>query len=424
MASETTGRAVQRKVVMISIDGLRPEFYSDSKFNAPTLKWLAARGARASGMEATFPTVTYPNHTTLVTGVPTAKHGVLSNTRFDWKAGPLAAWYWEFDHIKVPTLWEILKATGKKTAAIRWPVTVGAQMSWNVPEIFPTAPWYEGSQWDLTVRLTRPELMNELLGKGGLKAFKDNTEADVWGAGATAYLMRKYHPDLTLLHLQETDHQQHAHGRDAKEVLEAVTWVDERVKEVVAAADASTCVLIVGDHGFKDYKANININRLFLDQGWITLDTSVAGKVKDWTVIAQKAGAQAAIYSKDRALTPKILQHLQAHAHEGYRIITGKELAALGAYPNAVAAISALDGFSIGGGVSDPLVTALDSVRGQHGHHPADPQMRTGFIASGCGIQPKSLGLIRNVDVAPTVLKLLGVNPIKGQMSGRVLPLF
>jgi len=91
LASEASGhkRRIQHKVVMISIDGLRPDFYLHSGFDTPALKKLKQTGAYAEGVTAVFPTVTYPNHVSLVTGVNPNIHGVLSNTLFSWGEGPL-----------------------------------------------------------------------------------------------------------------------------------------------------------------------------------------------------------------------------------------------------------------------------------------------------------------------------------------------
>jgi hypothetical protein len=74
-----------RIVVMISVDGLAGYYLDDPKAEMPTIRALAAGGARASPMKASTPTVTWPNHTTLVTGVNPARHGVLGNNYFDRK---------------------------------------------------------------------------------------------------------------------------------------------------------------------------------------------------------------------------------------------------------------------------------------------------------------------------------------------------
>src|SRR6187401_667180 len=71
-----------RIVVMVSVDGLAGDYLDDPKAEMPTIRALAAEGARAANMRCVIPTVTWPNHTTLVTGVMPAGHGVLGNNYF------------------------------------------------------------------------------------------------------------------------------------------------------------------------------------------------------------------------------------------------------------------------------------------------------------------------------------------------------
>src|SRR3954452_9484523 len=75
--------ASDRVVVMISVDGLAHYYFSDPKAEMPTLRKLPAEGARAKMMKASLPTVTWTNHTTLVTGVQPGKHGVIGNNYLD-----------------------------------------------------------------------------------------------------------------------------------------------------------------------------------------------------------------------------------------------------------------------------------------------------------------------------------------------------
>src|SRR3954462_10403135 len=72
-----------RLIVMISVDGLAGFYFDDPKAEMPTIRALAAEGARASSMKASTPTVTWPNHTTLVTGMNPARHGVVGNNYYD-----------------------------------------------------------------------------------------------------------------------------------------------------------------------------------------------------------------------------------------------------------------------------------------------------------------------------------------------------
>ena len=122
-------------VVLISIDGLRPEFYLDPRWPAPMLRQLVARGAHAEGVQGVFPTVTYPSHTTIVTGVRPDRHGIHYNSPFE-PDGQTGRWFWEESLIRVPALWDLTRKAGLQTAALGWPVTVGAPIDRNVPEVW------------------------------------------------------------------------------------------------------------------------------------------------------------------------------------------------------------------------------------------------------------------------------------------------
>ena len=92
-------------VVMISIDGLKPEAYTQpGPADVPTLRKLAAEGAFARGVVGIFPTVTYPSHTTLITGVTPAVHGIYNNRILDAEDRSDAGWYWYARDITAPTL--------------------------------------------------------------------------------------------------------------------------------------------------------------------------------------------------------------------------------------------------------------------------------------------------------------------------------
>jgi len=85
--------APSEHVVLISIDGFRPDFYMEEKWPAAHLKWMAARGAKAEGVRGVFPTVTYPSHTTIITGAKPGRHGIYYNSPFEPK-GQTGASYW------------------------------------------------------------------------------------------------------------------------------------------------------------------------------------------------------------------------------------------------------------------------------------------------------------------------------------------
>src|ERR1700734_2233424 len=90
-------QAASRKVVVISIDGLRGitlASLSARNLRTPNLNEFAQGGALADGLIGVYPTVTYPSHTTIVTGVTPSIHGIYSNLMFDPEHRLNGAWYW------------------------------------------------------------------------------------------------------------------------------------------------------------------------------------------------------------------------------------------------------------------------------------------------------------------------------------------
>src|SRR5262249_30398225 len=129
-------QAPRRPVVMISLDGLRPDYVTEADrhgLRIPTLRGLLRRGSYATGVRGVLPTVTYPSHTTLVTGVAPARHGIYSNAVFDPLGTNQEGWYWYASDIRVPTLWDAARTAGIRTASVNWPVTVGAAITWDIP---------------------------------------------------------------------------------------------------------------------------------------------------------------------------------------------------------------------------------------------------------------------------------------------------
>jgi predicted AlkP superfamily pyrophosphatase or phosphodiesterase len=122
-------------VVLVSIDGFRPEFYLDARWPAPTLQRMIREGAHARLVRPGFPSVTFPSHTTIITGASPARNGVFYNTPFE-PAGQTGRWYWETSSIRVPTLWHAVRAAGLKSASVKWPVSVGGPIDYDVPDIW------------------------------------------------------------------------------------------------------------------------------------------------------------------------------------------------------------------------------------------------------------------------------------------------
>lgn len=420
-SASSKARGLNPRVLMISIDGFRPDFYRSEEFNSPTLKELVRKGASADGSVPVFPSVTYPNHTSLITGTSPEQHGILSNTLFDWEKGPQPAWYWEAHHVKSPTILELAQTRGLETSAVRWPVTLFGTATYLVPEIFGMPGYYEGDGYELTVKYTKKELMDDIAANISQQGYKSEEEMDHWVASASAHIWKKNAPSLMVVHLANVDHVEHGTGRDSDETKAAVFDANNNIKTILQAVDlVNTCVMIVGDHGFYDVSKSINLNVLFLEKGWITADET--GKIESWKVVAHSSGGQAAIYSKDKSLRAEVLKLLEDNQVLGYRLIKKAQLNSLGSYPDAIAAITAKEGFTCGNTAKGEIIAGT-SVKGQHGALPDDSKLHTGFIAVGCGIKGgQNLGVISNLNVAPTIAKWLGVPmPSAEQRSLRIV---
>jgi arylsulfatase A-like enzyme len=403
----------EHPVILISIDGLRPEFYQPgSGWNAPVLQALAARGATAEAAEPIYPTVTYSNHTTLVTGVHSAQHGILSNTVFTTEGGSTPLWYWDASHVKAPTIWARAQAAGLSTAILTWPATVGAKTRWVLPEIFASPPVTTGSTWALMRERMDPELERELTGVNQDEPPEGFEPRDRWVAGAASHLLKNKKPDFTLIHIIGVDKAEHDFGRDAPETKSALRDADVQLGRILSATDpARATILLTGDHGFYDYDKLLRPATLWASQPWAS------------RIVLHPAGGSAAVYvrgsvplaSKDQAKLMSILRHGQGA--KTYRVLGREELDRLQAFPGALCALDPVTatagnrpGYSIVAQTKGPLVEKLPRTRGNHGPVASDPHLMTGLIAVGPGIKAGTrLGRVRLLDIAPTVASLLGV---------------
>lgn len=420
------------RLLLVSIDGLRPEFYRSEIFarESSNLRSLAARGVSAAGMEPIFPTLTYPVHTSIVTGVSSNRHGILSNTVFQPKNGPTSDWYWFANRIQVPTLWERARKAGRTVAIVRWPASVGAEADWFVPEIFGSQGFDFDADWKLIQQHSRKDLLDEVLEDSGLsvtKGYQSLNELDRFTLHAATRLLEAHHPELMLVHLVNLDFVQHLTGRASQQTHAALQEMDRLIGQLLASVDLQrTNVVILGDHGFLDFDRVLAVNALFKEQGWLETD---GPRLKSWKVIAQAEGGQAAIYlapGTDSEFSQQVIELLRKSAPGRYTILDRKALDRLEAYPGALCALEAEPGFALESSLVDTFEFQLKAAKGAHGHLPSRPELRAGFIAAGPAVsRTGDLGEILVLDVAPTIASVLGLEsaPSAVEFEGRVLKL-
>lgn len=419
----SAARAQDKHVVLISVDGLRPEFYLDPSWSMVNLRQKMRTGAYAEGVRGSFPTVTYPSHTTIVSGVLPAKHGIYYNTPVE-PLGISGKWFWYFKDIKVPTIWTAARAAGLKTAGVSWPVTVGAPIDWNLPE-YVILPKNKGEKKDEIKALymeSNPkslyqEVQDNAIGQfGEYGANFDYYNSDQNKARMAAYILRRYKPAFLALHIALTDHFEHEQGREGDKVRSAVAGADQAIKTVMDAAEragiaGNTTFIITGDHGFVDIHTRLNPNFILSQIGLYNPE-----KKDEWKAYFQASGGSAFLHlrdPRDKASLEKVRKALAA-LPEGvkrlFHVLDSKQLAEAQGDPNASLALAAYQGLSFGATASAGLLSAAKG--GTHGYLPTDfKQIETGLVAFGRGIKPGVvLPLMGQEDIAPLVAGLLGLD--------------
>jgi len=424
--------ASNRIVVMISVDGLAGYYLDDPKAEMPTIRALAASGARAASMKATTPTVTWPNHTTLVTGVAPAKHGVVGNNYYDRATGKRVVLiadpvYDKGQIVKVQTIYDAAKAAGLKTAAVRWPATRNAStLDWTTPDC--------GKQ-ELIQEYTTPALLRECQA-AGLDLEKRQPGADALDGlytGIFNHILRAHRPNLALLHLINVDHTEHEYGPQSAEAYAAVKMADQRVGEVWEELKrdfpGTATLVVVSDHGFSPIKRVVLPNVILRQAG---INPPPTAKAQPAVYVVPQGGS-AFLYICDEANRKVWLKRVRKAftGAEGVAKIVGvSEFPRYGVAdpkkdPHAPDLILfARLGYSFGDTAAGDLPFKDKPERsGSHGHDPNLPELHATFVAWGAGIKPGTrLGEISNSDVAPTIARLLGLRyPADGKPLTQIL---
>lgn len=401
------------RVVVVSIDGMMPETYLQPDalgLKVPTLRALASRGAFARSVESVFPTVTYPAHTTLVTGVLPRTHHIVGNRPVDPLRKNLDGWRWYTEEIAVPTLWQAVEAQGRPAGLVTWPVTVGAKATFLVPEY-----WRAGTPDDqrLLRAISTPGLLDKVQ-RDYPALWTHLVPPDVHDEAQfmiAKYLVTKENPELLLVHPWGLDDAQHDHGPRSPEAKAAIEKADQLLGELLATLEKTpdwsrTTFVVVSDHGFAPVDREIRLNQLFAERGLITLDAD--GKATAARAASIENGGTAYVYLLDPSARAELDAAIESIKPAIARIYTPAEIAAMGGDPDAVLALEAAPRHAFNDRMKAPAVADRPG-RGHHGFPPSDPQMAASFIAFGPKVPKLDLGAIRQIDIAPTIARWLGV---------------
>jgi hypothetical protein len=408
-------------VVMISLDGLGGFYLDDPKAQMPTLRALAAEGVVAK-MKASNPTVTWPNHTTLVTGVHPARHGVVGNNYLDRAtskpvtliADPLST---RTRSSRSPRSYDVAHAAGLKTAGILWPASRNAKtLDWTIPDVHEVA---------LYEKYSTPSLLAEMKSAGipsplepvrdvDLSVTKDEVDTRIFN-----HILQTHRPQLALLHLANVDHMQHLkgprtpdavrrHRQDRFAGARCLGGDEARFSRQGNAGHRLRSRLLrhpardlpqrhpaQGRAGRRQGPAHRRRGRALVPQGGSAMLYISAGANRNDTV-ARVQEAFTGIKGVRKVVTPDALK--EYGLPDPKRDPRGPDMLLL-----------ADEGYIFGDTAAGELPFAEKPERlGSHGHDATIPDLRATFIAWGSGIRHTHLkGDIENIDVTPTLAKLL-----------------
>jgi predicted AlkP superfamily pyrophosphatase or phosphodiesterase len=426
LEAQHTGKG--RHVVIISIDGLPASAWEDPKFPAPLLRRLAREGVLAKGMTVSNPAVTWPNHTSMVTGVSPAKHGLLFNglpvRQGDRAVVKVEQWRDKAELVQVPTIYDLAHQAGLTTAQVDWvAIQNAATITWEFPEI----PSLKGviEREMMAAGLITERDINEFT--GGSTAWRDH-----YWTEAAVHIIKTHKPNLLLFHLLNTDTMNHKYGPASWASRSGYAYADACVGRVLAALESAgikeaSTVLLVSDHGFRTAGQSVRPNAVLREAGLLTEES---GKIV-CDAYALPYGGSAMVYVTNSSMRTQLLPRLKklfVNAEGVQQVLEQQDFEALGMpHPRDSRRMGDLflvakSGYGFSYGHDGPSFVKIEvgSNLGHHGCLSTDPDMNATFLAWGSGIRPGvELGVVDNRDVAATAAALLGIT--MGSIEGRAL---
>jgi arylsulfatase A-like enzyme len=421
-------------VILLMIwDGLRPDMVDAGR--TPFLHRMASQGVFCRASHAVYPTVTRVNSASLVTGCHPGRHGIVDNELYipaldsqkpvscgDWNALQAMANLEDRRVVEARTIGEILRAAGKKMASggsgsqgtihLTNPTTTGPIVHW-------ATAWPRKVKEDIRQRygsFLSPESTSSERNRFILRAALD-------------YLVPAWHPDLLTIWLVEPDTTQHRHGLASSEATAMMAELDQQFERflhvlVHACGEENLTCLFLSDHGYSTISQRVDPEQRLLAAGFKeSLDSN--------DII--RASNSLYLTGKTRERLGDIVRFLLGESWIGALLLRDDLLeacpeampqsAAFGAHRRSAEMMFAFQWSPAENDYGVPGSVMSASTKNVATHGSASPyDIKNCLIAWGKGIKKGVISWVPcgYVDVAPTVLHLLGITPPTA-MDGRVL---
>ena len=412
------GTEKSKHLVVISYDAFSEDNW-EMACKLPNLSKLIENGAYSTNLKSVYPTLTYVVHTTIVTGVYPDKHEIYHNNPFQpFIKEKEQSWFWFKKDIKVPTIYDALKANRMRSAGILWPVTGKASINYNIPEIRAI----KNENQALKILINGSPLFSLRMEKkfGHFRKGIEQPYLDDFTTMCASDTIKRKKPNLLLMHLIDLDDAKHEYGTDSLEIEKVLIRMDKRLGDIMEAVEEAgikenTTFLVVGDHGQINVRYKVKLNQLLKEQGLIYEEN---GKMK-WKAYVQNAGGAAYLHLKenDNEVEQMALDILnKAIADDCFgieRLYTRKELDDCHVASKVRYMLEAKAGYCFDDNLDGPVVIDLEEhgiKYATHGYSPDKLDYKCIFVVSGDRIKNDfQLGEIQMVDIAPTMANILGI---------------
>ena len=390
-----------RKVILVSLDAF---FIADTERLNPDsfLAGMLREGAFCRRVETIFPALTYPIHVTMVTGCDPDRTGVGQNQPPQPGVPPEErVWYWERKHIRVPTLFDAVKAAGGHCCSILWPVGCrNPAVRRCIPEVHPL----KGENAVLKALRYGTPAYALLCEKrfGSLRKGVAEPYLSDFAAAAAADTVRRYRPDFSAVHLIDLDEARHHHGTFSPEAAAAVERNSRRLEELWRAAAETpgmedALLIAVSDHGQEDIRETVSLTRLLRQLGL------------DGKLFAQSNGMSAYFFPGKEPPEPCIPEKLipsEKWKEAGIsRLYSREELDRMHAVAGPLFAAEAAEGVVFSDGPEEGKREAAT-----HGFGPGREADLCLFAVLGKGIRRGAeIPSMRMRDAGPTIAGLMGL---------------
>lgn len=371
--NRTNSQEQQQKpyVILISADGFRADF--TDKYQAKNLRKLSNDGVAASFMQASFPSLTFPNHYSIVTGMYPSHHGLVDNSFYDAqrqesygmsnkKAVADGSWYGG------TPLWVLAEKQQMLSASFYWVASES-----NIQGTLPTYYYNYNEKIDIDTRIQTV--------KNWLQLPEDKR------------------PHIITFYFPEVDHEAHTYGPDSKETEEAVHFVDKSIGKLVATVDSlhlPVNFVFVSDHGMTKVE---NEHPMLLPDA-----------INPDKFIIPRGDALLQLYAKDKKDILPTYEALKKEAKD-FDVYLKKNIPSRWHYGKKDDKYNRIGDILLVPHLPKVFgITGKSTTPGKHGFDPALEDMHATFFAWGPAFKAQTkIDGFENVNIYPIISKILGL---------------